>query len=148
MDIQLHPLIELSIWAAFLLGGFICLTNFSLPVRYYLKVWRKQPPGPNVSPIPIFGSLAVYLTLEALASAPLVTMLGASLLVKVVGIVLIAIDMGGIHWMIFGIGMAVFREIRQRLRGTGIDPEGPGMNPAAAIIFVLLVLAVLLKAIA
>jgi hypothetical protein len=106
MDIQLHPLIEACIWVAFLMGGFLCLVNFSLPVRYYLKVWRKQPLGKNVSAIPILGSLIVYLTLRVLGTNPVV---------EVIGYVLIAIDMGGIHWMIFGIGLELFRAIRQRL---------------------------------
>ena len=58
MDVQLHPLIELCIWVAFILGAFICITNFSLPVRYYLEGWRKQPQGPNVSEcLPQYRSL-------------------------------------------------------------------------------------------
>lgn len=84
---QIHPLVLICIWAAFLLGGLICVTNFSFPVCYYLKVWRKQPMGQNVSPIPILGSLIVSLTLKVL---------GSTLWVKIIGYVLITIDMGGI----------------------------------------------------
>lgn len=32
---DVHPLIEVVIWIAFIQGGLICFMNFSFPVRYY-----------------------------------------------------------------------------------------------------------------
>lgn len=80
-------------------------------------------------PIPIFGSLTVYLTLEALASAPSVTMLGASLLVKVIEIVLQSLP-----------------ALQKRLQGPNGGAKGPDINPAAVMIFGLLALVFLVKA--
>ena len=105
MLLNLHPLVELSIWVAFLLGGFICIVNFSLPVRYYLNRWHKLPEDHYVSPIPILGSLIVFLTLRVLGQIPAT---------KVAGIILIAIDVGGIHWMIFGIGYQLCRSLHKK----------------------------------
>jgi len=45
MLLQIHPLVEVSIWVAFVLGGLICVANCSLPVRYYLDRWRNLPEG-------------------------------------------------------------------------------------------------------
>lgn len=103
---HLNPFIEFSLWIAFILGGYLCVLNFSLPVRYYLDRWRKRPPGPHVSPVPIVGSLFVYLSLRVLGEIPFV---------PVAGWALIAIDTGGVHWMAFGIGLQLVREARKRL---------------------------------
>lgn len=105
MLLQIHPSIELVIWAAFALGGLICLMNFNLPVRYYYRSWKKLPEERHVSPIPILGSLFVFLALRALDVIPAA---------KVIGWILIAIDMGGIHWMIVGIAFALCRELWKR----------------------------------
>ena len=108
MFLDIHPALAVAIWLAYALGGFICAFNFSLPLRYYLARRRKLPPGPNVSPIPILGSLIVYLTLRVLGQLPLA---------KVIGYVLIAVDMGGIHWMIVGIAWQAWLALSKKLRG-------------------------------
>lgn len=92
---------------AFSLGGVICGMNFSLPVRYYYRRWKNRPNERYVSPIPILGSLFVYLTLRVLDVIPVA---------KVVGWILIAIDMGGIHRIIVGITTVLGWEIWKRLR--------------------------------
>jgi hypothetical protein len=102
MLLQFHPLIEIAVWVAFVLGGMICVMNFSLPVRYYYRRWKKFPRDSFVSPIPILGSLFVFLALRVLDVIPAA---------KMIGMVLIAIDVGGIHWMMLGIAVQLCRQM-------------------------------------
>ena len=137
MLLDVHPLIEVSIWVGFTFGGLLCLMNFSLPVRYYYRRWKMLPEGRNVSPIPILGSLFVFLTLRILEVIPVV---------KVVGWILIAIDVGGIHWMIFGMIIYAFRTLLKRPPELESDSKWTSINPVVVVIFILLALVWLVKA--
>ena len=83
-------------WIAFGLGAFLCVTNFYLSfLRYTVRRLRGLPRESYrwVSGFPLLGSLFVALSLFALYSLPFVLP---------VGLVLIAIDTGGIHWFVGG----------------------------------------------
>ena len=111
----LRPIPEFLLWlawAVFALGGFICIANFKLFLNWAIHRLRKRPRESykHVSAIPIIGSLLVALMLRPLDSIPAA---------KIVGIVLIAIDMGGIHWMILGLPYVAYRDIRKRMKRRG-----------------------------
>jgi hypothetical protein len=89
-------------WTAFVLGTFLCLTNFYLSVlRYLLHRLRGLPRESYrwVSGIPLFGSLLVALSLLGLYAPP--GMLPAA-------IALIVIDTGGIHWLL---GVMIYQSV-------------------------------------
>jgi amino acid transporter len=98
-------LIEVAIWVGFAFGGLLCLMNVSLPVRHYYRRWKKLPEERYVSPIPLLGSLFVFLTLRVLDVIPIV---------KVIGWILIAIDVGGLHWMVFSLAFHTVRALVKR----------------------------------
>ena len=79
-------------WAGFIIGGCLCVLNFYLSfLRYPVHRLRGMPKESYrwVSGIPLFGSAFVALSLlHLLSSSPILA----------AGIVLIAIDTGGIHW--------------------------------------------------
>jgi hypothetical protein len=83
-------------WPVFIFGGILCILNFKIFLDWAIYRLRKRPRQSykHVSAIPIIGSLLVALTLRAFDAFPAV---------EAVGIVLIAIDTGGIHWSIVGI---------------------------------------------
>ena len=137
MLLDVHPLIELAIWVAFAFGGLLCLMNFSLPVRYYYRRWKKLPEKRYVSPIPLLGSLFVFLTLRAIDGIPIANVLGW---------ILIAIDVGGIHWFIFSMIYHALRALVRRVPGHRSESGWPGVNPLAIAAFVLLALTWLVKA--
>jgi hypothetical protein len=134
---DVHPLVEAAIWVAFALGGLLCLLNFSLPVRYYYRRWKKLPDERHVSPIPLIGSLFVFLTLHALDVVPVA---------KVIGWVLILIDVGGIHWFIFSMIYHALRAIFRWLFGPRSKFIWPSVNPMFVVVLVLLALTLLIKA--
>lgn len=136
---HLHPLIELAAWAAFALGGLLCLMNFSLPMRYYYRRWKKLPEERHVSPIPLLGSLIVFLVLRALDVIPVA---------KAIGWILIAVDVGGIHWMAFAMIYYAVRSVIRRPREPAGDASSPQINPVVVVVIVLLALAWLVKAFA
>ena len=79
-------------WAAFIVGGWLCVLNFYLSfVRYPVHRLRGLAKESYrwVSGIPLFGSAFVALSLLHLHSFSMIL---------ITGIVLIAIDTGGIHW--------------------------------------------------
>ena len=79
-------------WAGFIVGGWLCALNFYLSfLRYPVHRLRGLPKESYrwVSGIPLFGSAFVALSLLCLYSSSAVLL---------AGIVLIAIDTGGIHW--------------------------------------------------
>jgi hypothetical protein len=81
-------------WAGFFVGGWLCALNFYLSfLRYPVHRMRGMPKESYrwVSGIPVFGSAFVALSLIRLHSFSLVL---------ISGIVLIAIDTGGIHWFV------------------------------------------------
>lgn len=128
---DVHPLIEVAIWVAFAFGGLLCLMNFSLPVRYYYRRWKKLPEARYVSPIPLLGSLFVFLTLRALDVIPIA---------KVVGWILIAIDVGGIHWMVFSLTFHAVKALVKRPEEPKNDTNQPRINPMAVVVFILICL--------
>jgi len=65
------------------------------------------------SAIPIIGSLLVVLMLRTLGSIPAA---------KVIGIALIVVDSGGIHWALAGLPYILYRQMRKR------KIESSGMN--------------------
>jgi hypothetical protein len=95
-------------WGGFVIGGFICVLNFRIFMDWVIYRLRRLPEESrkNVSAIPILGSLIVALMLRTLGSIPAA---------KVVGIVLIVIDMGGIHWAVVGIVYQIYLAIRRRM---------------------------------
>ena len=95
-------------WAAFLVGGFICLVNFYLSwLSHLLHRLRglSQESFRSHSGFPLIGSILVVLSLVGLRSEPAVvpTAIG-----------LIAIDTGGIHWFL---GAQIYHAWRIRHRG-------------------------------
>ena len=87
-------MITILVWLGFAVGGWVCLLNFYLSfLRYPLHRCRGLPEESYrwVSGVPVLGSLFVALSLFELHS--LAGMLP-------VGIGLIAIDTGGIHWFV------------------------------------------------
>jgi hypothetical protein len=96
-------------WAVFVLGGCLCVGNFWIFIDWLRYELRKPPKEPrkHVSAIPIFGSLLVYFMLKTLGSIPAA---------MVIGIVLIAIDTGGIPWMIAGIVYQIYLALRRAIR--------------------------------
>jgi hypothetical protein len=90
-------------WLAFGFGAFLCVTNFYLSfLRYALHRLRglSQESFRLVSGFPLVGSLLVAFSLLALRSLPFMLP---------VGIALIAIDTGGIHWFI---GTMIYHSVR------------------------------------
>jgi len=85
-------------------GGYVCLLNFKLLVAWASHRLGSHPDDTwtSVSPIPIFGSLIVALMLRTLGSNDLAWCLG---------IVFIAIDAGGIPWMLLAIVLATGRGV-------------------------------------
>ncbi|TRW95396.1 hypothetical protein [Candidatus Methylobacter oryzae] len=96
-------------WVFFVAGGFICVLNFKLFLDWVVYRMKKLPEESYkyISPIPILGSLFVALTLGTLASIQAT---------KIIGAVLIAMDMGGIHWMVLGICYQMLRSAYRRIR--------------------------------
>lgn len=96
-------------WGGFVLGGYLCVLNFRIFLAWLMHRLRKDPEDSyrHVSAIPILGSLIVALMLRTLGSIPEA---------MVIGIVLIAIDMGGIHWGIAGIGVHLLHQLLKKLR--------------------------------
>jgi hypothetical protein len=110
-------------WAVFALGGFICLINFAIFMKWVSYRLRKTKPENyrTISAIPILGSLLVALMLKTLGSIPAA---------KVTGIILILIDSGGILWGLAGIPYIVYRAIRKRLRKSTTVDESAGARQA------------------
>jgi hypothetical protein len=137
MLLDVHPLIEVAIWVAFAFGGLLCLMNFSLPVRYYYRRWKGLPEERYVSSIPLLGSLCVFLTLRALDVIPAV---------KVIGWMLIAIDVGGIHWMMFSLAFYALRALVKKTEGPKLAANEPSINLVAVAVFILIALGWLVMA--
>ena len=96
------------VWIAFALGALLCITNFYLSfLRYPLHRLRGLPRESYrwSSGIPLFGSLLVALSLFGLHAAQGV--LPAAM-------VLIAIDTGGIHWLV---GTMIYQSVHGKRNG-------------------------------
>ena len=104
------PLLVGLAWFGFVVGGFICLFNFYLPVRFYYRRWKGIPPDrtDTISGISLFGSLIVFLMLRTLGSIPAA---------MVIGVILIAIDVGGAHWIPLSFAIQFVRFLRKKLGG-------------------------------
>lgn len=91
---------------AFAFGGLICVINFLIFLKWLCRdlVKTRTDSYRSVSAIPIVGSLIVALLLN---------ILGSIWAVKVTGIVLIAIDSGGIHWSLLALPYLVYRAIQK-----------------------------------
>jgi hypothetical protein len=92
-------------WALFALGAFICLLNFYLScVRYPLHRWRGLPKEAFqwVSGFPLVGSLFVALSLLWLHQLPVMIP---------IGIAMIVVDTGGIHWFLGVLVYQLFHQI-------------------------------------
>lgn len=88
--------------AAFLMGAYICVLNFYLSfLRYtiYIRNGGAKETYKFVSGIPIFGSLFIFILLRNVELPPAIFYLG---------VLLICIDTGGLHW---GIGNMIFHGI-------------------------------------
>ena len=95
-------------WAAFLVGGFVCLLNFYLSwLSYPLHRLRGLSPESfrSHSGFPLIGSILVVVSLVGLHS---------QFTVVPIAIGLIAIDTGGIHWFL---GAQVYHAWHTRHRG-------------------------------
>ena len=95
-------------WAAFLVGGFVCLLNFYLSwLSYPLHRLRGLSPESfrSHSGFPLIGSILVVVSLVGLHSESTVVP---------IAIGLIAIDTGGIHWFL---GAQVYHAWHIRHRG-------------------------------
>ena len=95
-------------WAAFLVGGFVCLLNFYLSwLSYPLHRLRGLSPESfrSHSGFPLIGSILVVVSLVGLHS---------QFTVVPIAIGLIAIDTGGIHWFL---GAQVYHAWHIRHRG-------------------------------
>ena len=95
-------------WAAFLVGGFVCLLNFYLSwLSYPLHRLRGLSPKSfrSHSGFPLIGSILVVVSLVGLHSESTVVP---------IAIGLIAIDTGGIHWFL---GAQVYHAWHTRHRG-------------------------------
>ena len=95
-------------WAAFLVGGFVCLLNFYLSwLSYPLHRLRGLSPESfrSHSGFPLIGSILVVVSLVGLHSESTVVP---------IAIGLIAIDTGGIHWFL---GAQVYHAWHTRHRG-------------------------------
>jgi len=95
-------------WAAFLVGGFVCLLNFYLSwLSYPLHRLRGLSPESfrAHSGFPLIGSILVVVSLVGLHSESTVVP---------IAIGLIAIDTGGIHWFL---GAQVYHAWHTRHRG-------------------------------
>jgi len=89
-------------WTAFVVGAFLCITNFYLSFLSYPLHRLRGLPRESYrwnSGIPLFGSLLVGLSLLGLY--PLPCMLPAA-------IALIVIDTGGIHWFV---GVMIYQSV-------------------------------------
>lgn len=82
-------------WLFFTLGALLCGLNFYLSFLRF-PIYRLRGHSAESyrwsSGIPLFGSLFVAVTLFFLSSVPWIL---------IVGILLIALDTGGIHWFIY-----------------------------------------------
>jgi len=95
-------------WAAFLVGGFVCLLNFYLSwLSYPLHRLRGLSPESfrSHSGFSFIGSILVIVSLVGLHSESTVVP---------IAIGLIAIDTGGIHWFL---GAQVYHAWHSRHRG-------------------------------
>ena len=95
-------------WAAFVVGGFVCLINFYLSwLSYPLHRLRGLSPESfrSHSGFPLIGSILVVVSLVGLHSESTVVP---------IAIGLIAIDTGGIHWFL---GAQVYHAWHTRHRG-------------------------------
>jgi hypothetical protein len=95
-------------WAAFVVGGFVCLLNFYLSwLSYPLHRLRGLSPESfrSHSGFPLIGSILVVVSLVGLHS---------QFTVVPIAIGLIAIDTGGIHWFL---GAQVYHAWHTRHRG-------------------------------
>ena len=89
-------------WIAFGIGAWLCAMNFFLSfLRYPLHRLRGLAPESYhwVSGIPVFGSVFVALSLLQLHVTPWLLP---------IGVVLILVDTGGIHWFI---GVQIFHAL-------------------------------------
>src|SRR6266496_1875075 len=92
-------------WIAFVFGALLCLTNCYLSfLRYPLHRLRglSRESYRWVSGIPAFGSLIVGLSLFGLHSLPAILPIGIAVMV---------IDTGGIHWFI---GTMLYQSLREK----------------------------------
>jgi hypothetical protein len=107
---ELNAVPEALVWLAglvFIFGGLICVVNFWIFLNWIFPSLRMNPEEPyrHVSAIPIVGSLLVYFMLRTLGSIPAVML---------IGVVLIAIDAGGIHWGLLGLPYVGYQHWRKR----------------------------------
>lgn len=82
------------LYILFILGGLICFLNFYLLVLDYpvhKLIYGKKKKFKSISGIPLVGSLFVAIGLIFLYKSSLLLILG---------LVLIALDTGGIHWFL------------------------------------------------
>ena len=100
-------------WALFALAGYFCALNFYITFfRFRVHRWRGLPSESFkfISGIPILGSLVLYLLVRYTPLPPAL---------YYVGIVLICLDTGGIHWgvanLLYHTGRTVLRKIKQCL---------------------------------
>lgn len=108
--------------AVFILGGVICVANFWLFLQWAVPSLRKPTPVPQrpVSALPIIGSLLVFLMLRTFGSVPAV---------MVLGVVLIMIDAGGIHWGLLGLPYVAYqRWCARRAARRAADDATAGPN--------------------
>jgi hypothetical protein len=88
--------------AAFLMGAYLCVLNFYLSfLRYpiHIRNGGTKESYKFVSGIPIFGSLFIYILLRNTNLPPAIFYLG---------VVLICIDTGGLHW---GLGNMIYHAV-------------------------------------
>ncbi len=100
-------MIEILSWLAFLFGSLLCVCNFYLSfLRYPFHRLRGLPRESYrfVSGIPLIGSALVALAMCKLYAFPSV---------RFVGLILIAIDTGGIHWFL---GTITYQHLREKLK--------------------------------
>ncbi len=88
----------------FCLGGFICCLNFYLSFLHYplYKILKKTEKYKWVSGLPLVGSLFVAISLFLLYQIKWILILG---------IILISIDTGGIHWFL---GTVLYHELLKK----------------------------------
>ena len=106
----------------FYLGGLICFVNFYtsfLAYPVHLLIYGRNKPYKNISGFPLVGSLFVGLSLIGVHG---------STWMLISGIVLMAMDTGGIHW--FGIMMIYFRLTEKKQGGAKEEAEDRGNGEA------------------
>src|SRR6202795_4449569 len=101
-------MIDETAWLALLVGGLVCALNFYLSFcRYPLHRWGggSRESYRWISGFPLVGSLLVALSLFKFYDLPWIL---------TVALVLIAIDTGGIHWLV---GVLIYQNFRQKKVG-------------------------------